>query len=153
MVPPSPPSPFAHLQGFPSWQVLLVDLRCHGESARITRSPVPSDHSVTSAAADVLRTLRALRLFPHVLMGHSFGGKVVLSMSSQFSGGLPQLPRPVQVWVLDSLPGDVRSGEAGGKDHPAQLIQLLRSIPMPALNRYVVMDALKDAGGWVGGCY
>lgn len=29
-----------------------------------------------------------------------------------------RLPRPVKVWVLDTLPGEVRAGEAGRRDHP-----------------------------------
>jgi pimeloyl-ACP methyl ester carboxylesterase len=44
--------------------VLLVDLRCHGESAALpTTSPSPP-HTVSSAAKDVLGVLRQLRLFP-----------------------------------------------------------------------------------------
>ena len=50
-----------------------------------------------SAAADVLELLRHLRLFPEVLIGHSFGGKVVMSMADQFGRIGPRLPRPVQV--------------------------------------------------------
>lgn len=50
-------------QGFPAWQVLLVDLRCHGESALLPTSPSPP-HTVASAAKDVLGVLRQLRLFP-----------------------------------------------------------------------------------------
>lgn len=33
---------------------------------------------------------------------------------------------PMQVWVLDTLPGDVRSGDMGGADRPADLITLLQ---------------------------
>lgn len=35
-------------------------------------------------------------------------GKVVMSMVKQFG---PRLPRPLQVWALDALPGEVRAGE------------------------------------------
>jgi pimeloyl-ACP methyl ester carboxylesterase len=42
----------------------------------------------------VLNLLRELRMFPHMLVGHSFGGKVVMSMAHQFGASLP---RPVQV--------------------------------------------------------
>ncbi|GLC36320.1 hypothetical protein PLESTB_000774300 [Pleodorina starrii] len=131
------------VEGFPSWQVLMVDLRCHGESASLpTRSDGP--HDVDSAGGDVLELLRRLRLFPRVLIGHSFGGKVVMSMVKQF----PQrLPRPVQVWVLDSLPGQVRAGGGPeGGDHPGALIDFLRSIPMPVAGRNEVIDAVVRAG-------
>jgi pimeloyl-ACP methyl ester carboxylesterase len=83
-------------QVFSSWQVVLVDLRCHGESAAHgSLSPLPN--TVESAAADILDLLRELRLFPEALIGHSFGGKVVMSMADQFGRIGPRLPRPVQV--------------------------------------------------------
>ena len=82
-------------QAFSSWQFLLVDLRCHGDSAHIQTAS--QGNSVESAAADVLELLRHLKLFPEVLIGHSFGGKVVMSMADQFGRIGPRLPRPVQV--------------------------------------------------------
>ncbi|GFH13245.1 AB hydrolase-1 domain-containing protein [Haematococcus lacustris] len=81
-------------QGFPAWQILLVDMRCHGESAGLANRP-DGPHTVHSAAKDILLLLRELKLFPHVLIGHSFGGKVVMSMVEVF--GTSQLPRPLQV--------------------------------------------------------
>jgi pimeloyl-ACP methyl ester carboxylesterase len=137
---------FAHMlvEAFPSWQVLLVDLRCHGESAHSSGGGTPREgpHSVATAARDVLALLRAQKLFPQMLIGHSFGGKVVLSMAQQFADAcnpnnstssmssmssmssvdqatIPtqtttSLPRPVQVWVLDTLPGEVRQGDVSG---------------------------------------
>jgi pimeloyl-ACP methyl ester carboxylesterase len=81
------------LQAYPQWQVVLVDLRCHGESHWQHGRP-EGQHSVDSAAADVLALLRQLKLFPNTLIGHSFGGKVVMSMVQQFGA---RLPRPVQV--------------------------------------------------------
>ena len=92
--PPTPPRLFAS-QGFPSWQVLLVDIRCHGESAKLPTPP--GRHGVETAAQDILRLLSQLKLFPEVLIGHSFGGKVVMSMGEQFGGSGKRLPRPVQV--------------------------------------------------------
>lgn len=87
---------FCISQAFPSWQLLLVDLRCHGESAgHPTLSSLPN--TVDGAAADVLNLLRQLKLFPEALVGHSFGGKVVMSMADQFGRKAPRLPRPVQV--------------------------------------------------------
>ena len=58
----------------PNWNFLLVDLRCHGESASIAKRSDP--HTVESAAADVHALLRKLRITPRCLIGHSFGGKV-----------------------------------------------------------------------------
>ncbi|KAK9812876.1 hypothetical protein WJX72_005084 [[Myrmecia] bisecta] len=92
------------VEGHPSWQVLLVDMRCHGESAQLAQQP-RGPHGVDTAAGDILRLLAQLKLFPEVLIGHSFGGKVVMSMAEQFGRIGMQMPRPVQVWVLDALPG------------------------------------------------
>ncbi|KAK9843697.1 hypothetical protein WJX81_002902 [Elliptochloris bilobata] len=138
---------FAHrlVEGFPSWQVLLVDLRCHGESTQIAQRP-PRPHSVESAAEDVLTLLGQLKLFPEVLVGHSFGGKVVMSMVEQFGRIGSRLPRPVQVWVLDALPGEVRAGEAERKDHPADLIETLRRVVLPLRSRATLQEQLLQAG-------
>ncbi|WIA10480.1 hypothetical protein OEZ86_000612 [Tetradesmus obliquus] len=137
---------FAHMivEGFPSWQVMLVDLRCHGESS-VSAGGVPAvgPHTVQTAARDVLALLREQRMFPHMLVGHSFGGKVVMSMAQQFGA---QLPRPVQAWVLDTLPGEVRAGGPGRADHPADLIAALRRIPLPIADRNGVMDYLLASG-------
>jgi len=75
--------------------VLLVDLRCHGESTQLAQRPA-RPHSVESAAEDVLKLLGQLKLFPEVLVGHSFGGKVVMSMVEQFGRIGSRLPRPLQ---------------------------------------------------------
>jgi len=79
------------LQAFPSWQLLLVDLRCHGESARLPTRP-GGPHSLETSAGDILRLLGRLKLFPEVLIGHSFGGKVgrCSDLSSQSCLTIPQ---------------------------------------------------------------
>ncbi|XP_065043768.1 uncharacterized protein LOC135676475 isoform X3 [Musa acuminata AAA Group] len=88
-------------QEFPTWQFLLVDLRCHGESALIKKN---GPHTVASAALDVLKLVAQLRVTPRVLVGHSFGGKVALSMVEQAA---KPLARPVRVSskqnVVDAL--------------------------------------------------
>ena len=53
---------------------------------------------------------------------------------------------PVQVWVLDALPGEVRSGERGGQDHPADLIAALQQLPMPIPNRSHLQNYLVQRG-------
>ncbi|CAL5434550.1 unnamed protein product [Camellia sinensis] len=94
-------------QEFPTWQ----NLRCHGDSTAIKkRGP---------------HTLGQLRLTPRVVVGHSFGGKVALSMLDQTP---KPLARPVRVWVLDATPGKVRAG-GDGDDRPFELISFLRTLP------------------------
>lgn len=128
------------MEGFPSWQAILVDLRCHGESAG---SQKYGQNSVESSAQDVLSLLSQLKVFPRVLIGHSFGGKVVMSMAQQFG---QRLPRPVQAWVLDALPGAVRAGEEGRVDHPFDLIQALKKLVLPLPSRANLIDKLMEVG-------
>jgi hypothetical protein len=52
----------------------------------------------------------------------------------------------MQVWVLDALPGDVRAGEAGGQDHPADLIERLQQLPIPIANRTALQNYLTQHG-------
>ncbi|XP_024022886.1 abhydrolase domain-containing protein C22H12.03 [Morus notabilis] len=135
-------------QEFPTWQFLLVDLRCHGDSASMTKR---GPHTVASTALDVLKLVRQLRITPRVLVGHSFGGKVVLSMVEQAA---KPLARPVRVWVLDATPGKVRPG-GDGEDHPAELISFLSKLPKEVSSKRHIINALlqegfsKDVAQWV----
>eukprot|EP00210_Caulerpa_lentillifera_P002665 g2545.t1 len=130
------------LEGFPSWQAVLVDLRCHGESYTNSNDHL-GPNNVQSAARDILQLLNYLKIFPRVLIGHSFGGKVIMSMAKQFG---QRLPRPVQAWVLDALPGVVRNDESFGEDHPYELIKRLQSIPLPIQSRSELIDYLVSSG-------
>ncbi|KAI4320228.1 hypothetical protein MLD38_033731 [Melastoma candidum] len=126
-------------QEFPTWQFLLVDLRCHGDSAMMKKR---GPHTVSATALDVLKLVAQLRLTPRILIGHSFGGKVALSMVEQAA---KPLARPVRVWVLDSTPGKVRPG--GHKDdHPAELIGFLNSLPNEVASKRDVIGALVNEG-------
>lgn len=135
------------LQEHPAWQVLLVDLRSHGESPSATLQNLLGPSSVETAAADVLHLLRHLRIFPNTLVGHSFGGKVVLSMAEQFG---TRLPRPVSVWVLDTIPGPVPGAPAAPAvshaDHPRHLIHTLRALPLPISSRGDLIARLQSEG-------
>ncbi|CAA0837672.1 alpha/beta-Hydrolases superfamily protein [Striga hermonthica] len=135
-------------QQFPKWQFLLVDLRCHGDSASLKKR---GPHTVASAALDVLKLLGHLKLTPRVLVGHSFGGKVALSMIDQAA---KPLARPVRVWVLDATPGKVRAG-GDGTDRPAELISFLNTFPKTVSSKREIVEALlqdgfsKDVAQWV----
>ncbi|XP_039069803.1 protein ABHD11-like isoform X2 [Hibiscus syriacus] len=135
-------------QEFPTWQFVLVDLRCHGDSASLKKR---GPHTVSSTALDVLKLIAQLRITPRVLIGHSFGGKVVLSMVEQAA---KPLPRPVRVWVLDATPGKVRAG-GDGEDHPGKLISFLKKLPKEVSSKRDIVNALiqegfsKDVAQWV----
>lgn len=55
-------------------------------------------------------------------------------------------PVPLQVWVLDALPGEVRSGDMGGADRPADLISTLQRLPLPIPSRHWLIGTLEGAG-------
>ena len=59
-----------------------------------------------------------------------------MSMVHQFG---KRLPRPVQVWVLDTVPGDVW---ATAGDHPRDTINHCVSIEMPVPSRKFLVDSL-----------
>merc|ERR1719158_2197778 len=127
----------------PAWQFVLVDLRCHGESASAVVPSSEESNSVDGAAADVLSLLKKLNLFPKMLIGHSFGGKVVMKMVDRF--GSRALPRPVQVWVLDTVPGDVKQAPGAG-DHPRDLIERLLQFPLPIRSPNMLVRELSKDG-------
>ncbi|CAM6100859.1 unnamed protein product [Calypogeia fissa] len=124
---------------FPTWQFLMVDLRCHGESTFLSKQ---GPHSVVSAANDVLQLVGELKLTPRLLIGHSFGGKVVMSMVDQ---AVKPLARPVRVWVLDAMPGKVYAGGVDA-DHPEEILAALQEMPAVVPSRKVVVDALARKG-------
>ncbi|KAJ6859617.1 hypothetical protein NC652_041793 [Populus alba x Populus x berolinensis] len=135
-------------KNFQHGSFLLVDLRCHGDSASIRkRGPT----LVASTAFDVLKLVAQLRITPRVLIGHSFGGKVALSMVEQAAKPLAQ---SVRVWSLDATPGKVRAG-GDGEDHPAELISFIRKLPKEVFSKRDIVNALiqegfsKDIAQWV----
>ena len=52
----------------------------------------------------------------------------------------------LQVWVLDALPGEVRTGGEEAQDHPRSLIAHLRGMQMPLPNRTALQNNLLEAG-------
>ena len=63
----------------PELEFYLIDLRCHGRSPTL-RPP----HTVESCANDLLDLMKDVGT-PHAIIGHSFGGKVVLSVAQQIN--------------------------------------------------------------------
>lgn len=51
-----------------------------------------------------------------------------------------------QVWVLDTLPGTVRSGGPNRQDHPADLIACLQRVSLPLPTRAALIDELLGKG-------
>ncbi len=118
----------------PSRAAALVDLRNHG-----AHPPVPPPHDLAACARD-LQARVAREGLPSLLLGHSFGGKVVLQWLRDFAPG-----EATRVWVLDSPPGP---GKIDGDEITAAptVLRLLRGAPVPAESRDPVRAYLADQG-------
>ncbi len=115
----------------PELEFHLIDLRCHGRSPTL-KPP----HTVESCANDLLDLMRDVGT-PHAIIGHSFGGKVVLSVAQQI--------KLEQYWVLDSPPGPL-SDKPEDRHEVSNVIAALRSIPLPIQKRGDVKDLLMSRG-------
>ncbi len=116
--------------------VVTLDLRGHGESHGLPGAP-----TVRACADDVVALATALLgpdLSPPLVVGHSFGGKVMAEVARTW---------PVrQLWVLDA-PLGARDGSAS--DAPTEVesvVAALRDISMPLAERADVADALRRRG-------
>jgi esterase len=123
-------------QAAPLLRVVLVDLRCHGDS-----HGAPPPHTLR-ACADDLRTLaRHLDTQPVAVLGHSFGGKVALV----YAGMHPEELR--QVWVLDATPDAGRQGDdATDALGVAEVVDLLEDVPLPLPSREALVTELLTRG-------
>jgi esterase len=118
----------------PEYACWLVDLPSHGESG-------PSTHgdTVQGLAAAVLEWLDANDLSPTAILGHSYGGKVVLAMMAALAA------QPLQVWVIDSTPETkTPSGSAW------EMLGIIRRLPPRFGTREAAVTAIVDAGFTLG---
>lgn len=124
----------------PRWRLVLVDLRCHGDSGL-----APPPHTVT-ACADDLVALAARIGAPERVLGHSFGGKVALRYG--------ELEAPDEVWVFDATPSAWPPDKADESD-VARVIRSLRQIPLPLARREDLVERMTAMGfgpmltGWM----
>ena len=121
----------------PGFRAVLPDLRNHGSHPKV--SP---PHTMAAAAAD-LAHLAAASGAPDVLVGHSLGGKVVLSWLER-----GDLPATTTVWVLDAPPGAGRARQPAGdlSADPVRVMEILRGAPTPAPSRDPVRTYLREQG-------
>jgi pimeloyl-ACP methyl ester carboxylesterase len=122
----------------PEYRYALVDLRHHGQS---TGAPPPN--TLAACAGDLAALAGSLGAEPHVVIGHSFGGKVALEFARQ---GLSS--KLEQVWVLDSLPGVHVTPE---DSEITRVIAAVRTVPMPAESRRAVVEHLTQQTGLSSG--
>lgn len=118
----------------PELGIITVDLRNHGDNP-----PREGPHTLAACASDLRRLAAHLDIQPSVLIGHSFGGKVVLQCAAELPAGLEQ------VWVLDSRPEAIPESEVAASD-VHRVIQALRSMPGSFSNRQDVVPMLTELG-------
>jgi len=121
-------------EAHPDLGVITLDLRNHGDSG-----PVSGPHTLAACAHDIGALSDHLGIEPAVLIGHSFGGKVVLQRASQRPTGLEQ------VWVLDSRPEPMSAQEVQDSD-VRQVISTLKSLPDRFSQRSDVVSILTGRG-------
>ena len=128
---------------YPGTQCVLVDLRSHGDSPTFTDSP-DRPATVKDCAHDVAQLLTHLRLAPTVLWGHSFGGKVVLSLLDD-----PTCRTCQSAWVIDSQPGCVELKGQGLNKNPQSveaILEALASLQPPFASKEDLMAQIGDRG-------
>jgi pimeloyl-ACP methyl ester carboxylesterase len=130
------------VKAHPHWRVVIADLRNHGDS-----DGFPGPHTLQACAEDLAQLVAELGDEPQMVVGHSFGGKVVLEYARSFASDLKTL------WVLDSPPGRARPNT--GTDAVKRVIEKLRQIPLPISGREELTAQMLDLGfsqdvaGWM----
>ncbi|KAJ0253526.1 hypothetical protein HA466_0111990 [Hirschfeldia incana] len=137
------------------WKMMLVDLRNHGRSTEVEGIEPP--HDLVNSAKDLADLVKANGWnWPDVVIGHSLGGKVALQfMESCARGdyGVSASP-PKQVWVLDSVPGEVKAEQSDGEVE--KVLMTLQSLPSPIPSRKWLVDHMVELGfsrslsEWIG---
>ncbi|ONK57132.1 uncharacterized protein A4U43_C10F16940 [Asparagus officinalis] len=137
------------------WRMVLVDLRNHGNSAGIKGLDPPSD--MVNAARDLANLVKSQGWqWPDVVIGHSMGGKVALDYAASCARGDygESAVLPKQLWVLDSVPGEVNSDDSDGEVE--KVLRTLNSLPSSLPSRKWVVDHMLELGfskslsEWIG---
>lgn len=122
----------------PDYRFILADLRNHGKS-----SGAPPPDTLDACADDVIGLLSSTPT--SVLFGHSFGGKVALEVARKLEGTHADGTHTalVQVWVLDSSPGN-RDADEGSEIR--RVVQAVERVPVPLQRRADVVPLLRAQG-------
>lgn len=132
-------------RGSAGWHMVLVDQRNHGRSAGLEGFDPP--HDISSAAKDVANLVKAEKWdSPYVVIGHSMGGKVALDFAESCSRGDygESFLLPKQLWVLDSVPGEVVTDDSDGEVE--KVLSTLKFIPNPIPSRRWLVDYMRNLG-------
>lgn len=134
----------------PEWGAVLVDLRMHGGSTGFS-----SPHTLSACVDDLGRLQRDTGREPSALLGHSFGGKVVLQALDPENGdereegegppagatGGGQRQERRQAWIVDSTPA---AREPAGS--AVRMLDVVRGLPEEFDSRQEAADGIVDGG-------
>ncbi|RWR82311.1 protein ABHD11 [Cinnamomum micranthum f. kanehirae] len=137
------------------WRMVLVDLRNHGRSAEIKGLDPP--HNIVNTAGDLANLVKSRGwAWPDVVIGHSLGGKVALQFAESCAHGDygESAALPKQLWVLDSVIGEVNPVDSDGEVE--KVLYSLQSLPSSLPSRKWLVDHMLDLGfskplsEWIG---
>lgn len=125
----------------PGWGAVLVDLRMHGDSREFE-----PPHTLAACVRDLEQLRRSSGRPPAALLGHSFGGKVVLEALRSEKEGEGRFPDDTgsgarQAWIVDSTPA---AREPGGS--AVRMLRAVRSLPDRFSSREEAVEGLEAQG-------
>ncbi|KAK6944037.1 Alpha/beta hydrolase fold-1 [Dillenia turbinata] len=138
----------------PGWRMVLIDLRNHGKSAEIESLRPP--HNMVNAAQDLADLVYSQGWdWPDVVIGHSMGGKIALQFAESCARGNYGVSAslPKQLWVLDSVAGEVNKDTKGDVE---KVLETLQGLPSSFPSRKWVVDHMMELGfskslsEWIG---
>lgn len=130
--------------GSAGWRMVLIDLRNHGNSANLPILRPP--HNISAAARDVADLIKSESWdAPDAMIAHSLGGKVVLEFAQKAAmGSYGVVNPPKQLWILDSVPGEVPTQNSDGEVE--RVLAILKGLPKPIPSRRWLADYFVEKG-------
>ncbi|TKY61967.1 Alpha/beta hydrolase domain-containing protein 11 [Spatholobus suberectus] len=137
-----------------NWRTVMLDMRNHGTSTERELNP---PHNMDNAAKDLADLVKAEGWsWPEVVIGHSMGGKVALQFAESCSRGDygHSALSPKQLWVLDSVPGEVNPENRN--EEVRDVLATLQSLPSQIPSRKWLVSHLmglgysKELSDWIG---
>ena len=126
---------------FPQWSFKLVDLPGHGDSAASASKP-----DLVAIAERIYQDLESEAWTPTILVGHSFGGKTVMELSTHYTASA------LSIWLLDAPIGaDVT---VTGSDTIRMILDVVDDLPQPesrdaVLARFLKAGLPESIGQWM----
>ena len=118
----------------PGWGALLIDLREHGNSRSM-----PPPHTLAAAATDLADLVQEQKLSG--LVGHSFGGKVVLKARSELDLEFSA--------IIDASPSaspDALESDGQHRSVAVSALRVLETLPAVFASRTELIEALEARG-------